>query len=505
MKLSGLFSGCAVVGAVGAVVGILTVLVFAAGMILDTVGEGGFIFLLLMAFSPLVLWVAAWTYERFGVAKANIEAARLRSQAAAFIEPNTDGLLPVHAGLLSRPDFGAASISVHLARQSGRAQLPMLESVQVAQPAQLTVAPQSFWELFQANKLPAHGFLMGYEDGQEITADWSDLYSALVGGQSGSGKSTLIRSILAQSALQGGRFVVLDKHYGAGAESLGESLQPLRNLMLCDVASNDQQMVDALSYVRDLGEQRLSGASRDKSPVILVVDETTAVLQRSATAAALSDVLGQISQETRKVGVFALCIGQNFHGNIMDTTVRDSFVSFISCRARRNVAKTMTDNNEFGKMAQELAIGQAVWMTPGGDVHKLAVPNCTAHDLDLVATHVFGGKQPETDADSKKMAITPVRASTTASTKARTTASTGPLQDTYLKRHFPKAGPDNGAGPAQAAELSQAIHAERVIAMYKEGHSQNAILNALWNNPVGRAKVEASREFNAIIRANLRD
>ena len=504
MKLSGLFSGCAVVGAVGAVVGILTVLVFAAGMILDTVGEGGFIFLLLMAFSPAILWVAAWTYERFGVARANIEAARLRSQAAAFIEPNTDGLLPVHAGLLSRPDFGAASISVHLARQSGRAQLPMLDAV-TTHPAQLTVAPQSFWELYQANKLPSHGFLMGYEDGQEITADWSDLYSALVGGQSGSGKSTLIRSILAQSALQGGRFVVLDKHYGAGAESLGESLQPLRNLMLCDVAANDQQMVDALSYVRDLGEQRLSGASRDKSPVILVVDETTAVLQRSATAAALSDVLGQISQETRKVGVFALCIGQNFHGDIMDTTVRDSFVSFISCRARKRVATTMTDNNEFGKVAQGLTIGQAVWMTPGGDVHKLAVPNCTAHDLDLVATHVFGGKQPNAHADSEKMAITPVGPSTSTSTVARTKASTRPLQDTYLERHFPKAGPDNGTGPAQAAELSQEIHAERVIAMFNEGHSQNAILNALWNNPVGRAKVEASREFNAIIRANLRD
>lgn len=497
MKLSGLFSGCAIVGAVGAVVGILTVLVFAAGMILDTVGEGGFIFLLFFALSPILLWVAAWTYERFGVARANIEAARLRSQAAAFIEPNTDGLLPVHAGLLRRPDFGAASISVHLARQSGRAQLPMLDAVQV-QPAQLTVAPQSFWELYQANKLPSHGFLMGYEDGQEITADWKDLYSALVGGQSGSGKSTLIRSILAQSALQGGRFVVLDKHYGAGAESLGESLQPLRNLMLCDVAANDQQMVDALSYVRDLGEQRLSGASRDKSPVILVVDETTAVLQRSATASALSDVLGQISQETRKVGVFALCIGQNFHGDIMNTTVRDSFVSFISCRARRNVAKTMTDNNEFGKMAQDLTIGQAVWMTPGGDVHKLAVPNCTAHDLDLVATHVFGEKQPKTDAEPKRIARTPVMTGSAIGSTIGSAIGSDDLADSYRERHFPK----SRTATELVTELANDERTSQAIRMFLEGVSNSEIVDKLWGAKTGNKKMKALQELNNIIRTS---
>ena len=244
-----------------------------------------------------------------------------------------------------------------------------------------------FFSLFSNGKLPKDKFLVGtsLEDGSDITATWGNLYSALIGGMSGSGKSTLIRSLLAQSALQGGRFVVIDPHYGAGEESLGASLQPLRNLMLCDVASNDREMSSALKYVADIGKRRLSGQDTDKTPIVLVCDETTGLLQRGNIAEQLIDVLGMISQETRKVGLYAFCIGQNFSGQVLPTEVRNSFVSFISCRARRDVARTQSGSSEFGRFAEHLTTGQAVWMTPSGDVHRVAVPNCTQSHLQHVA------------------------------------------------------------------------------------------------------------------------
>ncbi len=244
-----------------------------------------------------------------------------------------------------------------------------------------------FFSLFSNGKLPKDRFLVGtsLEDGSDITATWGNLYSALIGGMSGSGKSTLIRSLLAQSALQGGRFVVIDPHFGAGEESLGASLQPLRNLMLCDVASNDREMSSALKYVADIGKRRLSGQDTDKTPIVLVCDETTGLLQRGNIAEQLIDVLGMISQETRKVGLYAFCIGQNFSGQVLPTEVRNSFVSFVSCRARRDVARVQSGSNMFGKLAEELTIGQAVWMTPSGDVHRVAVPNCTQDHLQHVA------------------------------------------------------------------------------------------------------------------------
>jgi hypothetical protein len=254
------------------------------------------------------------------------------------------------------------------------------------------VAPD-FWQLYHAGKLPEHGFLMGFDPstGAAITADWRQLYSALVGGSSGSGKSTLIRNILAQSALQGGRFVVLDPHYSAGEESLGASLAPLRPLMLTDIAASEAQMLDALAYVRSVAEARLSGRDKDRTPIVLVIDETTGLLMRSNVADALVTVLGVITQESRKAGVYAFAIGQQWSSQVLSTTVRNSFVSAISCRTRRDVARVMSGSTEFAKLAEAITIGQAAWMKPDGDIVTLSVPNCTDKHIDLVARTLTRG------------------------------------------------------------------------------------------------------------------
>jgi len=89
-----------------------------------------------------------------------------------------------------------------------------------------------------------------------------------------------------------------------------------------------------------------------------------ALLQRSTIAAELTATLGQIAQETRKVGVFCLAIGQQFSSTVMSTPVRNSFVSYVTCRTRRDVARVMSGSAAFGKAAETLTTGQAVWMTP---------------------------------------------------------------------------------------------------------------------------------------------
>lgn len=354
------------------------------------------------------------------VARQSLESGALVHGALglvnpALVRPDANGLLPIHQSLIES-NAAAEQVLALLASYllNGRPMPNVPHSISYAphmayrndvngigQDSPIvapTVQPSDFWQLYSAGALPAHGFLMGYnlDDGKAITAEWKQLYSALIGGASGSGKSTLIRNILAQSALQGGRFVVLDPHYGAGDESLGASLMALRPLMLCDVAGNDKQMSDALHYVADIGKRRLGGQDQDKTPVVLVVDETTALLQRSNVADELTQVLGQISQETRKVGVYALCIGQQFHGEVMDTVVRNSFVSMIATRSRRDVARTMSGNTEFAKQAETLTIGQAVWMQPDGNVTKIAVPNTTQQHVWMVAQQLGAQNGPKT-------------------------------------------------------------------------------------------------------------
>ncbi len=441
-------------------------------------------------------------------------------RAAEFIAPDEHGRLPVPASLLRAPAFANRAIDSHMASYLGNLSTFHYnpESTQTitgadgqTMAAAATAAPDSFWQLYSAGQLPNRGFLMGYsldEDGGEVTADWSKLYSALIGGQSGSGKSTLIRGILAQSALQGGRFVVIDPHYGAGDESLGASLQPLRSLMLCDVASDEQQIIDALGYVGAIGQRRLQGIDTDRAPIVLVVDETTALLQRSKVAGALEDVLGQIAQETRKAGLYALCIGQNFHSDVMPTTVRDCFVSFISCRARKRVAATMADDHEFGKAAADLTTGQCVWMTPAGDVHRLAFPNCTQQDLQMVAGAILA---PENRAGATNRALPLVDASSVASCAASSTASFEGLADTYMERHFPKSVTGAGTGdapgkaqPAQlAAQLATDTRAQRAIDLFIAGKSNSEIIAELWSNPTGNAKIKAGQELSNILRSHI--
>ena len=407
-------------------IGVVVVIVALIAVLVAVLGE--WVILAMAAFVAIgiiwfVVWVSSglitWLWVKVGDKREDwADRAQGRALAAAtarhqfLLEDKRaqlaypiDGFFPVAHDAVVGGDYNAHLLELSARRIETLAPVPnvphsLTYSPHVSQKGELSALPElphafvsppsDFYGLFIAGKLPKDRFLVGtsLEDGSDIFATWQNLYSALIGGMSGSGKSTLIRSLLAQSAIQGGRFVVIDPHYGAGEESLGASLQPLRQLMLCDVASNDREMLSALKFVADLGQRRLIGQDKDHTPVVLVVDETTGLLQRGNIADSLIDVLGMISQETRKVGLYAFCIGQNFSGKVLPTEVRNSFVSFISCRARKDVARVQSGSSEFGEMAADLTIGQAVWMTPSGETHRVSVPNCTQSHLQHVAQNL---------------------------------------------------------------------------------------------------------------------
>ena len=327
------------------------------------------------------------------------------------IRPDENGLLPssramIDNGLLAQANMQA--ILAYIDAQRTHAPVPHsltysphLKQDRLAvlddQPTLLEVAPiapKDFFQLYEAGSLPSNKLLLGFDmdDGQPVNVGWGNLYSCLIGGLSGMGKSTLIRNLLAQSALQGGRFVVLDPHYASGEESLGASLAPLQSRMLRAVAHDDKTMAQALKFLGDVGRRRLEGKDKDRTPLVLVVDECTALLSRGAIADQLIGVLEMIAQETRKVNVFALCVGQNFSAEVMKSTARNSFVSMISCRARRSVARIQSDSPEFGQMAAQLDRGQVVWMAPSGEIKRLAVANCTQAHLESVGAVIAAQK-----------------------------------------------------------------------------------------------------------------
>lgn len=346
-----------------------------------------------------------------------------------------------------------------------------------------------FGQLFQQHLLPKDSFLLGasLEDGQFINATWKQMYSTLVIGQSGSGKSTLVRSLLAQAALQGSKFMVIDPHFGAGEESLGESLKPLNHLMLTGVASNDAQMSATLKNITDIAKARLAGTDTDKTPVVLVVDETTALLSRSAVSDLLIDTLGFISQETRKVSVYAICLGQIFNAEVFPSTVRNAFVNFISCRTRKDNARCATGNNHFASIAENLTIGQAVRMTPSGEVQILQVPNCTQKHLELVANEngVFEAKKLTT--------------STTSHTSVNDQNSDD-LEDSGSALEVVGKWSGSGFGSGQDARKT------RIITMFCDGVSKNDMVKDLAGADVtgGRKYREIADEIDTTIREYIK-
>ena len=276
--------------------------------------------------------------------------------------------------------------------------------------------------------------------------------------------------------------MIVDPHFGAGEDSLGESLQPLRRAMLCDVASNDKATIDAVRYIDSIGKARMHGDS-DRSPIMLVVDEATMLFSRSAIGDELTKLVEAIAQEYRKVGVFALCLGQIWTASRTggDSGLRDSFASALVCKMKRSQARMLV-STEVAREVEVLGIGQAILWKTSGEYARLAIPNCTQADIEVVANRVFPAKNTATNS------ITPVRA-----LRERVDSVSVDVSNVENKPNF----------DTMAMDLSPLTtsKAKRAISMFLGGAYTSDILREVWEVSGGGDKqMKASRELQDLIR-----
>lgn len=431
----------------------------------------------------LALFVAAVFALRYA-AMAWVDVQK----AAVFVAPDENGLLPVAKQALLTDAGAHRTIDVHLTKATavpshinyaprwtgGNALPDSME--QVAQAFQ----PETFAQLWQAQKLPSDKILMGYDvaTGQPVYATWRQLYSALIGGTSGSGKSTAVRLMLAQSAMQGGQFVIVDPHFESGEESLGASLLPFRTVMPFDVASEESQMIQSLKWVEDVGRQRLKGESSDRAPLVLIVDEVPGLLEGGygdGVKEQLKTTLSTVVRETRKVNVYAFAIGQSFQAQIMPSKIRNSFASMVGCSLRKDEARYMSGNSRFASAVDGIVGYQAVWMNPQREIMTLAVPNCTEHDITLVASHLSA----KTDTKAQNAVLPPGISGATA----------GAFSGALLSAN---------AGANSIAALD--AKAMRALEMTAVGATQVDIIAEVWGvTGKGTDYKKASAEYRAIL------
>jgi hypothetical protein len=198
--------------------------------------------------------------------------------------------------------------------------------------------------------------------------------------------------LAAQSALQGATFVVVDKHADAADDSLGATLEPLSSCYRCEVASTERAILDAVRLVADIGERRISGQDPNKLPIILWVDEATALLAHSKIGPALAELLETIAQQYRKRAVYASISGQIWTADRSggSSALRDSLASVLAHRMKRNQARLLVPSDE-AVTVERLHPGQALLWRTSGVSEVITIPNTTGADVRQVAGLLTSG------------------------------------------------------------------------------------------------------------------
>jgi hypothetical protein len=472
-----------------------------SGYVFDTVAvflvlAGLFIIVVLLVTLGLI-----WTWRQMRLMMLDITSAEIRVGRerinADLVHPTLDGLLPIPRDSINSTDVLTlvehhimnrhAPVVPHTVTYSPH--LRYSNDVNAAGadiPRLLPTSIPSFSQLLNRGELGNGRFLLGYHltSGEPLHGTWRDIYSCAIGGQPGSGKSTAIRNILAQSALSGGRFVVIDPHYGAGEESLGHTLVSLRSCMLCEVASLDTQILEAVRYVDSIGRKRIQGCS-ERWPLVIAVDEATALFSRSKIGDELTTLIESIAQEYRKVYVFALIMGQIWTASRTggDSGLRDSFASALVMKMKRQQARMLLPT-EVAKEAETLSVGQAILWRTNGEHCKIIVPNCTTADVEQVARRLT------TSADMAEQ-------------KPLRTLEVAPSDPTSFMSNQGaiRSGPEVGVEVGSEAVVD--AKARRVLDLFLGGQTQTEIIRDVWKVNGGEKYKQAAAEFQQILRSAL--
>lgn len=180
-------------------------------------------------------------------------------------------------------------------------------------------------------------FGFSQETGKPVYQEWEKIKSIFLAGLPGGGKTSSAVWLLIQVLGQGGRFVLVDKHARVNNdESLWSKVKPLSGAMIAPVGNSPESALRALKRARAVFDQRFDGGPIDY-PLMVLVDEFTAIMAQqegarkwSEVANYLAEFLEDLNTEGRKVGCYAVCIGQAANASRTGgTEVRDTFNTFL--------------------------------------------------------------------------------------------------------------------------------------------------------------------------------
>lgn len=256
-----------------------------------------------------------------------------------------------------------------------------------------------FGELFARGLLgPGLPLIFGYdESGAAITGTLDTLYSCGIGGGQGSGKTSIALYLGAQTALQGGELVVVDPH-GDSPRGLGQRIAPLAPAISGPVAVDPRDILDRLRYVWRIFKDRERRGAEDEHPVLLLIDEWTALLRREL-AERLPAYLADLAIDGRKFRVYAaLCAHRWSVEATGGADVRNMLTSHYVARNRPEEVRMQTGFKVSTLPADPLLLapGQSIFVPNAGSPSALYLPFISDGDIARVGASL--GARPHTRA-----------------------------------------------------------------------------------------------------------
>lgn len=304
-------------------------------------------------------------------------------------DPNRD-----NAGAHPLITLAALGVQKQAATQADRLIIRQVERPQLAEAnaPELTTTAAALPELVRLAEIAPHptleSLMLGVGAQGVIAASLYDLMHVLAVGASGFGKSAFLRSLIWQLAQTPEPVSVVGIDcFGSELNIIGEWRK-----LLFPVAKELPQAIATLQAV--LGEiaqrkalyaqrpqaydlpsyNRLTGAALP--PVVLLVDEGTAMLNEPGIAGPLREVV----QTARQYGIYALVAGQSVNHKVMPTQTRDNFstrLCFHTSAASRHVV--------LGETADDVTIRGRAWVQrPGEMLQQIQTPFVTREEVAQV-------------------------------------------------------------------------------------------------------------------------
>jgi hypothetical protein len=321
------------------------------------------------------------------------ESSKIKMHFALAKRPEmielTAGMIHAHGLKADNPDKYlefSEKVMMRLSPYRQSVTISNAQGGQIAIPAHATNRNIPTFRELLSNGTIAHGkpLVFGYaHDGAPVTGSWEDAYSCGIGGQSGFGKTATIRSLMAQSLVNGSvsDFYVIDPHY-PHPKSLLSSLGSLKDSEQVHYADTPFDISEMIAGINTCIDRRFARQEPSFPVKIVIIDEVMSIINKIP---AIKKLVERVGCESRKAGFYGVFASQSWVGQKTGgTTARDNLACILAHRMKKGQANTLLQDTESAKMVQHLEQGQALFAPTSLEAQIITIPYCKAEDMSNV-------------------------------------------------------------------------------------------------------------------------